>query len=124
MPVSNGGDVHDLVLVVERTVCGYRQPIRGYLPGNHVPNSSKSIDLQFKVYRFVPLIGESCMKQILNSPANKDQGGFALAGRTERVQRPGVTYDQFHTDMSPGGYWLHTSVAFATTPLLLKKIFM
>ena len=33
-------------------------------------------------------------------------------------------YDQFHTDMSPGGYWLHTSVALATTPLLLKKIFM
>jgi len=34
------------------------------------------------------------------------------------------SYDQFHTDMSPGGYWLHTSVALATTPLLLKKIFM
>ena len=28
------------------------------------------------------------------------------------------------TDMSPGGYWPHTSVALATTPLLLKKIFM
>ena len=33
-------------------------------------------------------------------------------------------YDQFQTDMSPGGYWLHTSVDLATTPLLLKKIFM
>ncbi len=33
-------------------------------------------------------------------------------------------YPQFHTDISPGGYWLHTSVDLATTPLLLKKIFM
>ena len=31
---------------------------------------------------------------------------------------------QFQTDMSPRGYWLHTSVPLATTPLLLKKIFM
>lgn len=37
---------------------------------------------------------------------------------------PKMPYAQFQTDMSPGGYWLHTSVALATTPLLLKKIFM
>jgi len=30
---------------------------------------------------------------------------------------------QFQTDMSPRGYPVQTSVAFATTPLLLKKIF-
>ncbi len=41
-----------------------------------------------------------------------------------RPDIPKMPYDQFQTDMSPAGYWLHTSVALATTPLLLKKIFM
>jgi len=47
-----------------------------------------------------------------------------LAGLGSDVGDRLAIYDQFQTDMSPGGYWLHTSVDLATTPLLLKKIFM
>jgi hypothetical protein len=43
-----------------------------------------------------------------------------LTAEDNRVDRDQAVQSQ--TDMSPLGYWSHTSVALATTPLLLKKI--
>lgn len=56
----------------------------------------------------------------LNHPSPKQR----TKTPANRPGREGVGYAQFHTDMSPAGYWLQTSVDLATTPLLLKKIFM
>jgi hypothetical protein len=57
-------------------------------------------------------------------PSNSPSGRNLVAPRLGDGRGTFVRYPQFHTDMSPGGYWPHTSVALATTPLLLKKIFM
>lgn len=59
--------------------------------------------------------------------AGHAQGATRFIGMSpigERMALKPRAYDQFHTDMSPGGYWLQMSVALATTPLLFQKIFM